>query len=244
MFTLLPISRWRNALLCSGAQGPKPAVRATLLTLAVRADKNELTFFMTVAELAEWMGVTKRTAERHLAEALESGWLEQVRRGRTGRATDYRLLIGDTPNPDGRIPNPTELTASPNPTDLAGSNPTDLTGSNPTELSAQQGLNMEINRNIDLDQKTEKDCKESDLQSFHGDFVAADGRETVGLTDTNFVHVVPPRWARQYRTDCIVAASEFRGERYPADEWAVYVGAFLMNRHPDDSRIADEIEAA
>ncbi|KXP11651.1 hypothetical protein AXK57_21710 [Tsukamurella pulmonis] len=106
----------------------------------------------------------------------------------------------------------------------------------------QQGLNMESNRDIDLDQETRKDCKESDLQSFQGDSVAADGRETVELTDTNFIHVVPPRWARKYRTDCIAAVSEFRGERHSAEDWAVYVGAFLMNRYPDDSRIVDEME--
>lgn len=124
MTTKIPnLVRWRNALLMSGEVGPKPTVRATLLTLSVRANIDNLTFYMPVSELAEWMGVNKRTAERYLSDALESGWLVQLRRGNSGgNASAYRLSLGATENPDGVLKkkNPTTV-------NIDGGLPTELT---------------------------------------------------------------------------------------------------------------------
>lgn len=96
--------RWRNALLMSGERGPKLHIRTTLLTLSVRANTDSLEFFMPVSELADWLGVSKRTAERHLRDALDSGWITQLRRGHSGgNASVYRLTVGDTVNPSGDL---------------------------------------------------------------------------------------------------------------------------------------------
>lgn len=125
------IVRWQNSLLCAGSRGPKPSVRATLLTMAVRADNNKLTFYMPVSEIAEWMGVSKSSAERNLNAALKSGWLIQTRRGRTGSPSDYMLRFGVSDNPEGIIPGSSE--GDPNPSELTGYNPSDLV-SNPSDL--------------------------------------------------------------------------------------------------------------
>ncbi|MEC4614613.1 hypothetical protein [Tsukamurella tyrosinosolvens] len=104
---------------------------------------NELKFYMPVSEIAQWMGVAKRTAERYLAEALESGWLRQVDRGNShGFASSYELLFGGTDNPDGTIPRSDRRTPKKLPkvpTELTGG--TDRTdGGVPTELTDQQEL--------------------------------------------------------------------------------------------------------
>lgn len=110
----LPILKWRNALLFSGKLGPKPIVRATLVTLAARADNTNLTFFMGVDELSHIMGTGYSTAEKHLQRALESGWVEQISRGGSfGKVSSFRLTFGATENPEGIIPPPPKRTPLP-----------------------------------------------------------------------------------------------------------------------------------
>lgn len=102
---VLPIIKWKNALTFSGKLGPKPLVRATLVTLATRAHNETLTFYMGVEELAKRLGVSDRTAQRQMTEALDSGWIVQTARGsgRSGKVSDFRLVIGETENPDGVV---------------------------------------------------------------------------------------------------------------------------------------------
>ena len=102
---VLPIIKWKNALTFSGKLGPKPLVRATLVTLATRAHNETLTFYMGVEELGKRLGVSERTAQRQMTEALESGWIVQTARGsgRSGKVSDFRLVIGETENPDGVV---------------------------------------------------------------------------------------------------------------------------------------------
>lgn len=110
----LPILKWRNALTFSGKLGPKPLVRATLLTLAARADNTTLTFFMGVDELSHIMGIGYSTAEKHLQRALESGWVEQTSRGGSfGKVSSFRLTFGATENPEGILPPPPKRTPLP-----------------------------------------------------------------------------------------------------------------------------------
>lgn len=102
---VLPIIKWKNALTFSGKLGPKPLVRATLVTLATRAHNEKLTFFMGVEELGKRLGVSERTAQRYMTDALDSGWIVQTARGsgRSGKVSDFRLVIGETENPDGVV---------------------------------------------------------------------------------------------------------------------------------------------
>ncbi|MBB1020146.1 hypothetical protein G6030_02365 [Dietzia sp. E1] len=138
----LPILKWRNALLFSGKMGPKPIVRATLVTLAARADNTTLTFFMGVDELSHIMGTGYSTAEKHLQRALESGWVEQTSRGGSfGKVSSFRLTFGATENPEGIIPPPPKRTPLPaksegNPREVDGSDSVSDTGQdgNPSEV--------------------------------------------------------------------------------------------------------------
>lgn len=98
--------QWQNALLTSGKDGLKATVRNTLMTMAVRADNRDIskTFFITQDEVAEWTGLHVTKVREHIRKAKEAGWLVEVEKGRTGRASVYRLSIGATPNPSGKTP--------------------------------------------------------------------------------------------------------------------------------------------
>lgn len=85
---------WNTAMLRT-ADISHPA-KATLAALATWANNDTYDCFRTQADLAGDIGVTTRTVRNHLQEAVDAGWLVRVKRGASGRATDYRLAYGVT----------------------------------------------------------------------------------------------------------------------------------------------------
>lgn len=231
------IVRWQNALLFSGTLGPKPAIRATLMTMAVRADNSRLTFYMSVDELGHRLGVDKRTAERHLAVALTSGWLEQTERGSSrGRASAFRLTFGATENPGGKILDPPGRSATTDSFDGSsgesiGSTTDRIVGSLPTELSDQL-LTTTTHKNIRSPEPT----------------ATPDGQPPQPLPEHWTPNTAHRRNAAQLDQDADQLADDFRSRmtRQRRRDWDATFGAFIAavdaGREDDEFWPADHDE--
>src|SRR5437868_260249 len=76
--------------------------RATLLLLPMTT---EGIITATNEEMAELAGLPVRTLSRHLAKAVDAGWLERITRGGVGARSRYRAALPgvrhDRPTPPG-----------------------------------------------------------------------------------------------------------------------------------------------
>ena len=80
--------QWRQAVRAAPFPVGMRPVKATLLSLPVRTDG---TVKAWRSELMEATGLPARTLNRHLARAVEAGWLRQDAHGGNGRRSVYTV---------------------------------------------------------------------------------------------------------------------------------------------------------
>ena len=70
-----------------------PAARAVGNAMATRADNQTLQFWITIQEVADFSGISSRYASDKIDELVSTSWVERMKRGASGRASEYRLNL-------------------------------------------------------------------------------------------------------------------------------------------------------
>lgn len=95
---------WERAVMASSLPRTRKLV---LLTLATFVNRHGVAF-PTQVQLAVACGMKERAIRKHLALAIEEDWIERVRVGRSGVASEYVLKLSTASAPTGtRVPPPT-----------------------------------------------------------------------------------------------------------------------------------------
>lgn len=80
---------------------PRPASRTSVLAVAIvlasRASGKDGEFFATVEDLMTQTGASQRTVDAALRQLRKSGYLERLKRGWRGRASEYALRLPSEP---------------------------------------------------------------------------------------------------------------------------------------------------
>lgn len=100
MSRLTPRLRWRQAVTSDAFPRSERVVRGTLLCLVeLMSSTGELSVLRD--DIAAVTGLPPRTVDRHLARAVEAGWLIHERHGSRGRRSLYLAHIpGDVSTPE------------------------------------------------------------------------------------------------------------------------------------------------
>lgn len=84
---------WERALMASDLPSGRKLV---LLVLATYVNRHGIAF-PTQTQLADACGMKERAIRGHLSAAIEEGWIERLRVGRSGVASEYQLSTGTVP---------------------------------------------------------------------------------------------------------------------------------------------------
>lgn len=124
----IAIIEWDQAYNRNG-NGKLP--RAVVNVIRTYMNNHTLTGWVSQATLMADTGLSESQVRRQIKANIEAGWLEVVRQGRTGKATDYRLTYPEPVTDDRLEGEGQSLTGHIRPVEDTDSNRSHMTGYNP-----------------------------------------------------------------------------------------------------------------